>query len=100
LKEVYIPNSVTQIEEDAFMVCTVLESIKYAGTEAEWEAVKKDDEWYYNCGNFTVYYNCEEDAITTEPSPAPSAPSDASAASNSSDSSAASATSDSAVAVA
>ena len=42
---VTIPDSVTSIGSDAFSGCTSLESVRFEGTVAEWNAVYKGSQW-------------------------------------------------------
>ncbi len=57
LKNITIPDSVTSIGNSAFAGCTSLKSIKYRGTEDEWNAISKGGGWNYNTGNYTITYN-------------------------------------------
>ncbi len=47
LASVSIPVSVTKIVSEAFDHCYSLEEIRYAGTKAQWKAVKKDEPWNF-----------------------------------------------------
>ena len=55
ITKVTIPDSVTSIGYSAFGYCTNLTSIKYRGTETQWNAISKSSNWnkYYSNG---VYY--------------------------------------------
>lgn len=58
LTSVTIPNSVTDIGGYAFGGCTSLTTINYTGTEEEWNAITKSDNW--NSGvpsNCIINYN-------------------------------------------
>ena len=57
LTSVVIPNSVISIGDDAFCACRSLASIKYCGTEEEWEAIAKGNDWDRQTGSYTVIYN-------------------------------------------
>ena len=48
LKSITIPGSVTSIGNEAFRNCTRLEKLVYCGTEEEWNAVTKGDDWNFN----------------------------------------------------
>ena len=48
LVSVSIPNSVTSIGSHAFYGCIELTSIKFRGSEAEWNAIEKGDNWNKN----------------------------------------------------
>ena len=56
LTSVVIPDSVTSIDANAFY-CNKLKSIKYRGTEEEWNAIDKHDNWIYTHIGYTVTYN-------------------------------------------
>ena len=56
LETVEIPNSVVYIGERAFRECTSLKEIRFKGTKAEWEAVKKSDDWDLDAGDYTVVF--------------------------------------------
>ena len=56
LKEITIPDSVTSIGDMAFSNCTSLTSIKYRGTEEQWNAISKGYGWDYTTG-YTITYN-------------------------------------------
>ena len=55
LTSVTIPDSVTSIGERTFQGCRGLKRINFNGTKAQWNVIKKYDNWSYNTGNFTVY---------------------------------------------
>ena len=57
LTSVVIPDSVTRIGDYAFYGCRSLMSIKYRGTEAQWNTISKGYSWNYNTGNYTITYN-------------------------------------------
>ena len=57
LTKLEIPDSVINIGERAFYGCTSLTSIKYRGTESQWNAIFKDSDWDYVTGNYTITYN-------------------------------------------
>ena len=59
LSSVAIPASVTKIGEYAFDGCKSLSSIAFGGTMAQWEAVKKDDDWRFGVLSDTVVH-CED----------------------------------------
>jgi hypothetical protein len=54
---VTIPNSVTSLGWYVFCDCNSLASIKYCGTEEQWNAIPKGVEWDYNTGDYTITYN-------------------------------------------
>ena len=56
LEIVEIPNSVKSIDFGAFRECISLKEIRFKGTEAEWNAVTKEDKWDLDAGNYTVVF--------------------------------------------
>lgn len=62
LTSITIPDSVTSIEEGAFLGCTSLTSIKFNGTKAQWNAISKGDDWKAGTSGITVY--CTDGNIT------------------------------------
>lgn len=62
LASVYLSDSVTDIEERAFSGCCNLVDIYYSGTESQWNAISKGEQWNYDIGayngGYTVHYNC------------------------------------------
>ena len=50
LASVTIPDSVTSIADNAFHSCTSLTNIYYKGTEEQWNAITKGNEWNTNMG--------------------------------------------------
>jgi len=61
LKSVTIGNDVTSIRDGAFYNCTSLTSIKYRGTQAQWNAITKRSYWNSNTGSYTITYNYTEE---------------------------------------
>ena len=57
LTSVEIPDSVTSIGSYAFLYCSSLTSIKYCGTQAQWEAISKGYGWDSSTGSYTITYN-------------------------------------------
>ena len=62
LNNVVIPTSVTNIERGAFLNCNSLASIKYRGTEEQWNAITKGLLWDFDQHsnssiNYTMTYN-------------------------------------------
>lgn len=70
LKIVTIPDSVESIKADAFRNCTNLKEIRYGGTTAQWEALKKDKDW--NAGTpDDLIIHCSDSDPDPEPDPDP-----------------------------
>ena len=59
LKEVVLPNTITEIGSYVFEGCTNLERIIFTGTQAEWDAIEKAATWNEDAGSYTVYCNTE-----------------------------------------
>lgn len=66
LESITIPDSVTSIGERAFWGCYKLKNIYYGGTVAQWENIRKGDEWdmfeadyYVRCSDGNIYGNYE-----------------------------------------
>ena len=57
LTSVVIGEGVTSIGYAAFYNCTSLTSIKYRGTEEEWNAISKGSYWDAYTGEYTITYN-------------------------------------------
>ena len=54
LPSLRIPRSVTEIGPCAFADCTGLREIVFAGTKAEWDAIKKGDYWDVETGDYVI----------------------------------------------
>ncbi len=55
LKSVTIGNKVETIDYLAFSYCSALTDIKFNGTMAEWNGIKKGEDWDSGAGNYTVH---------------------------------------------
>lgn len=62
LTSVTILNGLTSIGNGMFDSCAGLTSINYTGTQAQWEAITKGDDWNYRTGNYTIH--CTDGDIT------------------------------------
>ncbi|MDE5581590.1 MAG: leucine-rich repeat protein [Treponemataceae bacterium] len=60
LASVTIPASVTSIGDKAFCRCTGLTTINYTGTEEQWNAITKGEDWDSNTGSYTITYDYKE----------------------------------------
>ena len=54
LKSITLESSITNIEYDIILGCTVLESINFNGTMDEWRAVQKDKDWAGDVDNIII----------------------------------------------
>ena len=52
-----IPSSVTNIGEFAFVESLNLTSIYYCGTEEQWNAIEKGQDWDSETGDYTIYFH-------------------------------------------
>ena len=58
LTSINIPSSVTSIGDYAFSNCSKLTTINYTGTEEQWNAINKGNNWKYNCpSDMVIIYN-------------------------------------------
>ena len=57
LKSVVIPESVTFIDEGAFISCNSLTDVYYTGTEEQWENVVVDTEFNYSLADAQMHFN-------------------------------------------
>lgn len=55
LANIVITNNAISIGDSAFYGCSSLTSITFAGTKAQWEAIKKDGFWDNDTGNYTIH---------------------------------------------
>ena len=57
LTNVILSTGVTNIDSFAFAWCTSLTSIKFRGTQAQWNSITKRRGWDSNTGDYTITYN-------------------------------------------
>ena len=57
LKSITIPDSVKSISSTVFQFCVGGFTIKYRGTEAQWNAISKHSDWDRYTGKYTITYN-------------------------------------------
>lgn len=55
LAEVTLPRSLKRIAYAAFDGCESLKAICFGGTDAEWDAIEKENGWDKGAGSYTVY---------------------------------------------
>ena len=55
LESVTMGAGVSSIDQYAFMSCGKLTAINFQGTTAQWRAIKKEDDWDDDTGDYTVY---------------------------------------------
>ena len=49
LTSINLPESLTSIGQYAFSGCTSLKTINFKGTEDQWDAIQKENNWDSNC---------------------------------------------------
>lgn len=54
LQSITIPESVEKIESNAFLRCTALTSIIFQGSQEQWDAIEKENDWNKGAAEFTV----------------------------------------------
>lgn len=64
LKKVTIPKTVTSIGARAFANCTALEEIHFDGTEEEWAAVEKGEDWDKDAGEYILTFVVVEKTLS------------------------------------
>ena len=58
LSRLTIPSSVTKIEYGIIGSCKNLKTINYTGSQEQWNAIDKDENWDYNCQtDLVINYN-------------------------------------------
>ena len=58
LTDIVIPSSVTKLGTDLFYYCWKLSNINYSGTEEQWSAISKEDDWCASTSKeLNVVYN-------------------------------------------
>ncbi len=57
LKSIVIGSGVTSINTYAFYDCSTLTDIYYTGSETEWDAIVKENNWDYKAGSYTLHFN-------------------------------------------
>lgn len=57
LTSIILPDTITDIGYSAFYNCYGLRNLNFTGTEEQWNAITKGNNWNYNANNFVVNYN-------------------------------------------
>ena len=57
LQTVYIPSSVEELQAELFNYINGTVTIKYAGTEEQWNAIEKDTDWNKGVGIISIRYS-------------------------------------------
>lgn len=57
LEKVFIPKSLNKINDISFGNCVSLNEIYYAGSEEEWHAIEKEEEWKQGVNNINIIFN-------------------------------------------
>lgn len=88
LKYVFIPEGVTTIYESAFIDCASLQKIHFAGSEAEWQAIRKIEIVGGGLSGKTIVYNSPRPSqdLDFDEDPGSTPPQDPGSSSNSSSS--------------
>lgn len=61
LKKIYLPSSITKIENDILVNCISLQKIDFKGTKEEWKAIEKGERWNYQTKSFVI--SCSDGTI-------------------------------------
>ena len=56
LTSITLPEGITSIGESSFMGCTNLATINYMGTQEQWDAIEKPEDWNSACPNVEIVY--------------------------------------------
>ena len=57
LDTVYLPKSIREINFRAFANCSSLSKIYYGGSQSDWNAIVKEDNWDENTNNYVIEFN-------------------------------------------
>jgi hypothetical protein len=58
----FVDNSqLASIDGYAFFGCTSLKKINDCGTQTQWNAISKGNEWSSNTGSYTITYNYKDE---------------------------------------
>ncbi len=67
VKRIVLPSTITKIYKEILTSCISLQTIDYAGTKAEWNAITKEERWNYRAPAFDV--SCKDGIINVEKGP-------------------------------
>ena len=61
MTDIYLPSTLTSIGAEAFAGCTALVNIHFAGTKAQWAAVKTGEKWQPDVAQYVIH--CSDGTI-------------------------------------
>ena len=67
VKRIYLPKTITKLYNEILTSCVSLKTIDFAGTKAQWNAIKKEERWNFNAPAFDV--SCSDGIINIEKGP-------------------------------
>ena len=67
VKRIYLPKTITKLYGEVLTSCVSLQTIYFAGTKAQWNAIDKDERWNFNAPAFDV--SCSDGIINIEKGP-------------------------------
>ena len=67
VKRIYLPKTITKLYSEILTSCVSLQTIYFAGTKAQWNAIEKEERWNFNAPAFDV--SCSDGIINIEKGP-------------------------------
>ena len=67
VKRIYLPKTITKLYNEILTSCVSLNTIDFAGTKAQWNAIEKEERWNFNAPAFDV--SCSDGIINIEKGP-------------------------------
>ena len=67
VKRIYLPKTITKLYSEILTSCVSLNTIDFAGTKAQWNAIEKEERWNFNAPAFDV--SCSDGIINIEKGP-------------------------------
>ena len=61
VKRIYLPKTITKLYNEILTSCVALQTIDFAGTKAQWNAIDKDDRWNFQAPAFVI--SCSDGMI-------------------------------------